>query len=244
MLQGRLDEGLAWVGEARDHASLIKHLHSFVFARHFLQLAHYWRDEPTEVLVECEGFAALCREQGFTYWLTVGAMIEGWAHVRLGRPQGFELLEKGLGGWLRTGARLAATQHFGFLADALLVLNRHADGLSAISKAEAAGSETGERCYVSHVADLKGLLLLDSASGNNRKAETAFAEAIAVASSIGAQWLELRAAVHLAQLLEMERRANEIPDLIHPRLQRISGASQTTIVGEALRLLQAASAID
>jgi class 3 adenylate cyclase/tetratricopeptide (TPR) repeat protein len=213
LLSGRPDEGLAWVRQGRAHALRIKHPHSLIFARHFIQLAHYWRDEPEEVLRDMPEFAAFCREQGFTYWLALGAMIEGWARVRLGQVAGLELLERGLGGWLRTGAQLAAPQHFGFLAHALWIL---------------------------HIADLKGLLYLSATPGDFASAEKAFLEAMTVAAALDARWLELRAAVHLAQLREQQNRAGEIRKLLGPRLKKIHGGNRTPLVREAKRLLQLA----
>ena len=239
LLSGQPDEGLASTREARDFALGTGHIHSIVFARHFLQLAHYWREEPAEVLVEAEGFAAVCREQGFVYWLTLGAMIEGWAHVRLGRAGALEMIAKGLAGWQRTGARLASSQHFGFLADAMARTGAIADGLAAIAQAEDMVRITGEHCYASHVADLKGRLLLRQSPPDAAGAEAAFRTAAALARELSAAWLELRAATHLAALLRDQSRRDEARSVLDPCLRAIAGGGETTLVREARELLAA-----
>ena len=239
LLCGQPDEGLASARAARDFGLGTGHVHSIIFARHFLQLAHYWRDEPAEVLAEAEGFAAICREQGFVYWLTLGAMIEGWAHVRLGRAQALEMLAKGLAGWQRTGARLASTQHFGFFADATARTGTIAEGLAAIAQAEDMVRITGERCYAAHVADLKGLLLLRQSPPDAAAAEIAFRTAAALARELSAAWLELRAATHLAALLRDQARRDEARAVLEPCLRAITGGGETALVREARELLAA-----
>jgi class 3 adenylate cyclase/tetratricopeptide (TPR) repeat protein len=237
LLCGKPDEGLASAREACNFANRTGHTHSVIFAMHFLQLVHYWREEPAELLAESEGFAGICHEQGFAYWLTLDAMFEGWAHVRLGRGQGMEMLAKGLAGWQRSGARLAGAQHFACVADAGLCIGATAAGFAAIAQAEEIARITGERCYTPHVAELKGLLLLRQTPPDPVAAEAAFRSAITVARELSASWQELRAATRLASLLRAQCRHNEARDVLDPCLRAVTGGSGTAPVREARALL-------
>jgi class 3 adenylate cyclase/tetratricopeptide (TPR) repeat protein len=237
ILSGRPDEGLAWSRQAQELALELGHLHSIGLARHFLQLAHYWREEPRELLAASPGFAEFCREQGFIYWLALGMIVQGWALVRLRLPDGLALVTKGLNIWKRTGARLGATQHFGVSAEALALEGNIAEGQAAIEQAEGYERTTGERCYSAHVAELKGALALRESPPDPAAAERIFRAAIAAAEELGTSWLGLRAALPLARLLAETQRPAEARALLDRSLRQIVGGSDTPTIQNAQRLL-------
>ncbi len=207
ILRGQPDEGLAWARRGVAHAAAIAHPHSLAFARHFVQLAHYWREEPAGVLEGMETYLAECREQGFIYWIALGSMLGSWARVALGQSgMALEILRRALAGWQRTGARLAGSQNFGFLADACARLGEIDEGLSAIESGRAYPRETGEHCYEADLTLIEGRL---RAATDAPSTEASFRQSLEESRALGARWCEVRAARDLTKLLHSQGRTDE-----------------------------------
>jgi predicted ATPase len=75
---------------------------------------------------------------------------------------------------------------------------------------------TGERWYAPELNRLKGELLLQQNSDNQREAETCFHHAIRIAQSQQAKSWELRATTSLARLWQQQGKRQEAHDLLAP----------------------------
>ena len=239
ILRGRPDVGLRWSFEARAHALQIEHLHSIAFARHFIELAHYWRDEPEGVSADAESFVEFCRDQGFVYWLSLGLVLQGWALTRLGVPEAFAFLARGLNIWQRTGARLGNTQHLSIYADALGRRGAVEEALAAIQQAEEFETSSGEACYSSHVAEVKAHLLRQYTPRDLAAVEASLRHALDRAHQTHTPWLALRASHSLASLLAELNRPAEARTTLESALAAIEGGEATPVVQAARRLLSA-----
>ncbi len=210
LLLGFPDEALRWVRAGRDCAEEVRHPHSIAFARHFVQLVHFWREEPAEALAGMEEYLAFCQEQGFGYWIPPAMMIAAWARGALAPDAAaLDALQQGIALWQRTGADIAGPQHFATLAELAGKLGRFDEAFAAIAAGRDFVQRTGEHVYAPWLADLEGALWQQRAPADFPRAEACFREALALARRCGARWHELRAALSLARLLRQLGRSAE-----------------------------------
>ena len=80
--------------------------------------------------------------------------------------------------------------------------------------AQAAMDEIGSYSVKAEIYKLRGQLLASQASDNQLEAESCFQKALEVANHQQAKFLELRAAVTLSRLLQIQGRKEEARDLL------------------------------
>ena len=217
MLLGFPDEALRWARAGRECAEELRHPHSIAFARHFVQLVHFWREEPAEALAGMEEFLAFCQEQGFGYWIPPAMMIAAWARGTLAPDEtALDALRQSVALWQRTGADVAGPQHFAMLAELAGKLGRFDEAFAAIATGRDFVRRTGELAYAPWLADLEGALWQQRAPADFPRVEACFREALALARRCGARWHELRAALSLARLLHHLGRSPEARSELAP----------------------------
>ena len=210
MLRGQPDEALRGARAGRDCAEELRHPHSIACAGHFVQLVHFWREEPAEALEGMAEYLAFCQEQGFGYWMPPAMMIAAWARGALApEAAAIEALRQGDALWRRSGADIAGPQHYAMLAELAGKLGCFDEAFAAIATGREFVQRTGELAYAPWLADLEGALWQQRTPPDFPRAETCFREALAFARRCGARWHELRAALSLARLLHQLGRSAE-----------------------------------
>jgi serine/threonine protein kinase len=143
--------------------SLAKDLHdiqALAVALYFAEfLAHFERN-----LTEVEHLAAelieLSTRQNFAFYLSVGAVVRGWATSASGHPtQGLAWIEEGIRDYRSTGSILTMPYLLAIKAEALHLAHREPEALRAIGEAEAMAERNQERCHSAELHRLRGIVL-------------------------------------------------------------------------------------
>jgi tetratricopeptide (TPR) repeat protein len=178
-------------------------------------IVHRYRREPEILRLYAKEAIALCEENGFVEWLSLGRFCLGWALAELGQlEQGIRQMEAGITGSRTIGGHPMQQYAIALLAQAYAETSRTDEALTMLNEALAHIERTGEKVYHAEMLRLKGETLLMHDHGAREQAEDCFRDALEVASMQEARWWELRTTVSLARLLRDTGRRNEAHSML------------------------------
>ena len=188
---------------------------------------------------ECaEAAISLATDQGFPYWMAIGALVRGWALAHQGQAQeGITHITQGLTAWRVTGAEILRPWFLSLLAEAHGTMGQPEAGLTVLAEALTLTDTTGERWYKPELYRLKGVLLLQQHSDNQAEAENCFHHSLEIARNQQAKSLELRAATSMARLWQQQGKRQEAHDLLAPIYGWFTEGFDTADLIEAKALL-------
>jgi class 3 adenylate cyclase/predicted ATPase len=231
-------QGLTRSHEAVTWAQQSAHPFSLGFALALAAVFHTFRREMRAVQERAEAVINLAKEQGFPYWMAMGAILRGWILARQGQAQeGIERLHQGFLAFRATGAEMGRPYWLALLADAYGILGEPEAGLTVLTEALTLMDTVGERVWESELYRLKGALLLQQSSDNQSEAETCFQHAIRIAQSQQAKCWELRASTSLARLWQQQGKRQEAYDLLDPVYHWFTEGFDTADLQDARALL-------
>ena len=202
--------------EALALARNLSHHHSLALALVFAAWLHQFRREPQAAREHAEAAIAICAEQGFPLFMSMGTILRGWALGQEGRgEEGGAQMRRGLADLRATGAGLWQPTFLSLIAEADGRIGQVRRGLEVLDEAMAIVDRNDERFYEAELHRLKGELLL-STPADPSGAERCFRIALEIAGRQRAKSLELRAACSLARLCAREGRRSEAHDLLAP----------------------------
>jgi class 3 adenylate cyclase/predicted ATPase len=202
--------------EALALARNLSHHHSLALALVFAAWLHQFRREPRAAREHAEAAIAICSEQGFPLFMSMGTILRGWALGQEGRgEEGVAQMRRGLADLRATGAGLWQPTFLSLIAEADGRIGQARRGLEVLGEAMAIVDRNDERFYEAELHRLKGELLL-STPADPSGAERCFRIALEIAGRQRAKSLELRAACSLARLCAREGRRSEAHDLLAP----------------------------
>jgi predicted ATPase len=238
---GYPDQGLARSHEALRLAQQSVHPFSLSFVLSWMAQFHQYRHEVRFTHEYAEPAIRLAQDQGFPQWMTVSAMLHGWALVHQGQAQeGMAQITQGLMTYRRTiGAEHALPYFLTLLAEAHHIQGEAAAGLTVLTEALALVDTTGERWYEPELYRLKGELLLQQNSDNQTEAESSFHHALVISRNQQTKSLELRAATSLARLWQSQGKCQEAHDLLAPVYHWFTEGFDTEDLQDAKALLDA-----
>lgn len=214
---GHPEQGYNRSCEALALARNLSHHHSLALALVWAAWLHQFRREPQVARAHAEAAIALCAEQGFPLFMTMGAILRGWALVQEGRgEEGSAQMRQSLADLRATGAGLWQPTFLSLIAEADGRVGQVERGLEVLGEAMAIMDRNDERFYESELHRLKGELLLVSIPADLSGAERCFQIALEVAERQMAKSLGLRAALSLARFWAKEGRRSEALDLLAP----------------------------
>ncbi|QUN32446.1 AAA family ATPase (plasmid) [Cupriavidus sp. KK10] len=204
--RGYPDQAYSRGQEALTLARKLAHPFGLGQALVFMAQLHQLRREA-QLAQQCsEAAIALSTEQGFPLWLAWATVLQGWALATQGNSdQGIAQMRAGLTAYRATGARFAESHFLALLAEIRANVGKPETGLSLLADAMALADSTGERYYEAELHRLKGEMMLQVAGpAMDNDAQACFRKAIAVAHNQEARWLEFRATLGLARLLQRQ----------------------------------------
>lgn len=156
-------DGLA--AEAIAAARRMRHPFSEAIALDYAALLHVFKGERPAAL-ECGREAArLCSQHGFTYYLAMANILEGWAEAAEGEvTAGLVQLREGLDGMRRLGAELRLPYYFALLAETLERAGLTGEALANLSTGFAFATKNGEAWALPELHRVQGELI--AAQGN------------------------------------------------------------------------------
>ena len=208
----------------QSHATLelaaeLAHPFSRAFALAAAAFLHQFLGERERVKELAAEILALSAEHGFPFWMTIGAVLQGWCRCAEGEVDaGLGQIRQGLGQYRGMGAKLVVPYCLNLLAGALEQAGRPDEALSLVDEALAETESTGEAWREAESLCLKGELL--QALGQTETAGDFLLQAAERAREQGARSLELRAATDLGVLWRGGARQEEARRL----LAQIDGA--------------------
>jgi class 3 adenylate cyclase/predicted ATPase len=207
---GYPDQGLARSQEVVTLARQSAHPFSLAFALALPAMFHAFRREVRVTQERAEAALSLAQEQGFPYWMAVGALMRGWAVTHQGQVQeGIEQMTQGLRAYRATGAVAMQPCFLALLAEAQGTRGQPAEGLTTLTEALTLVDTTGERWYEAELHRLKGEFLVQQHAANQAEAEHCFHHALKIARNQQAKSFELRTATSLARLWHSQGKHDE-----------------------------------
>ncbi len=197
LVTGQIDEACK-----RDREAVLQARFSpnpFVAAT-FLSLSCYFsqlRGDRAGVLAKAEPLLALCAEQKYPYWMSIGSICRGWALAEAGEiSEGLALVRGALDTHQAIGSKLMLRAGLNVLAEVLLRCGQAAEALSLMADTVQRADIAPDRWLLAENYRMLGRARL--ATGDAAEARSAFEAAIAVARAQGAKLWEQRAAADLA----------------------------------------------
>jgi tetratricopeptide (TPR) repeat protein len=171
--------------------------------------------------------AVLTTEHAFPFWRSIATAFRGWAQMRLGKPvAGDEEMRTAITLLVSCGAKLMKPLLLALLAEGCLRLGNLRDGQAAVDEGLHLTRTALDRFYEPELWRLKGELLRAQSKGKkktprspsrnpqSKDAEQCFQRALTIAREGSARSLELRAAMSLARLEQMEEAGGKAHDLL------------------------------
>jgi predicted ATPase len=209
---GQVEQALDVARQAVERAQALAHPHTLVYtichARGMIDIFRGCADDtPSYASLVVD----LCTEHGFPFWAAGGRILQGWAAMRRGNPEGIERFREGLADWRSTGSRLWLPMFLALEAEAHAREGRRDAALAAVDQAIAMAGQTGERWAMAEVLRIRAALWLDADSA---AAEADFLDALRVARDQGARCWELRIATDLARLWSQQGRGEAAREML------------------------------
>src|SRR5712691_799054 len=159
-------------------------------------LLHQYRREKDTTRERAERAIAISRERGFQMRIAMATVLRGWALVIQGEEtEGIVQLRQGLAVYRATGAEAFSTYYLALLTEAYTQGGQTEEGLSGVTEALALVHKNDERWWEAELYRLKGVLLLQQTTPEERQAEICFQQALDIAKCQYAKSWELRAAM-------------------------------------------------
>ena len=232
------DQALAQVDQAVAVAKVTGHVASLVEAT-------IWRAEIALLRGEYEDARALATaawdlavENELPLWTGMAASIRGWVLAVVDRNvDGLDQLRRGLAALSETSDRLYRSYFLGLYAEAL-EKNAQADAaLAELDEALDGSQSCGLTYWDGILLGLKGDLLLRS-SETADAGEACLQAALTLAIEQRARSIELRTALRIARLWQVQGKIAQARDLLAPILGWFAEGSDTADLKNAAKLLQ------
>ncbi|MBI3800343.1 MAG: AAA family ATPase [Deltaproteobacteria bacterium] len=253
---GYPNQALKRINEALTLARELSHPFSLAFALTQVAMIHQFRREGQAAQKWVEEAIVLSTEQGFPFYVAVGAIVQGTALVEQGQGEkGIAQLRQGLAAFRDMGVELGLPTYLAMLAEAYGKVGQTEEGLTLLAEALAVAHRTEGRVGEAEVYRLKGELTLQlfniqrskfkapaslesSVQSLESEAEGYFLKAIEVARQQQAKSWELRAVMSLSRLWKQQGRKKEAQQLLAETYGWFTEGFDTKDLQEAKALLE------
>jgi predicted ATPase/DNA-binding winged helix-turn-helix (wHTH) protein len=243
---GYPDQALQRSQESLDLARQLAHPFSLAFALYFGAVVGQYRREWREVQRLAEALMALSAEQEFAQQLAQGRIMWGWTMVEQGQvAEGIVQIRQSMAAYRATGSDLGRSSYLVLLAGAYGKAGQVEEGLTALAGAMTAVHRNRICFNEAEIYRLQGELLLrqamegsDSPSRPPPEAEACLHQALDVARRQEAKSLELRAAMSLSRLWQVQGRHNDARQLLAAVYGWFTEGFETADLQEARILLE------
>jgi len=237
---GKVDQASEVAAEAMNCAEELSHPHTLVYtichARGFMDLFRR-RCEDTQSYAAL--VVSLCAENGFSHWINCGRVLEGWAEICRGNvDQGIELVQAGVIGWQKRGARLWLPIFLTLEAEACAKAGRTDAALQAIEAAHTISKETGECWAMAEVLRVKARLLLATGRAQADEIESLLVNSLEIARQQRALCWELRASCDLARLWQSQGRNSKALKLLQSVYDQFMEGFDTADLRDAKAIIE------
>jgi adenylate cyclase len=215
---------------------------TLVLALYFAARLRQCRREWAAVQENAEAVTAIATEHEFSFWLGGGLVMSGSAQAEKGEwERGIAQLRQGMSVWSATGGATHRTYYLALLAEALGSAGQIDEGLDVLAEALALMHDSGEEFHGAELHRLQGEFLLRQQATENARpaAEACFRRALTTARRQMARSLELRAAMSLTRLYQIQERHAEARPVLAEVYDWFTEGFDTCDLREARALLEA-----
>jgi TOMM system kinase/cyclase fusion protein len=238
---GYPDRALERVQDALNLAHELSHPHSMAYAPVFAASVHLLRREVQKAQKQAEIAIELTTEHGFPMFLAMGLIFRGWALATQGKKEGISQMQLGIDSYKATGAMQGRQWFLSMLSEGYWKKGQFEQGLTVLDEALAIEEETETRGFESVLYRLKGQLLLSLSAKKQDGAEVCFHRAIEIACSQSAKSFELRAAMSMARLWQIQGKRKKARQLLAPIYNWFTEGFDTQDLKDAKALLDGLS---
>ncbi len=236
---GDIEQAVARADQAQALIRRLDNAYTWARSLYYDAILRQFVGDWVAVRVQADKAIGMAAEQGFALVQAVGTILLGWTQIHGGNgADGARQIRQGVDAYRATGASLQLPHFLIPLAEAARVLGRPEEALDVLTEAIALVEKTEERYLEAELHRLRGEMLLAHAPGDPRSAERAFQKGLAVARAQGARSLELRAAISLARLRQVEGKTTEARDLLAPVYNWFTEGFDTPDLQDAKMLLE------
>jgi predicted ATPase len=212
---------------------------NLAYALDVAAVVHQFRRETQAVQERAEAAIAVSTEHGFPYWSAFGAILRGCALTAQGeRAAGIAQMSQGLATHRATGAELHRPYFLSLLAEAYGKVGQPEEGLTVLVEALAIVDKTEERYWEAELLRRKGELLLMQQGQKVGEVEECFQKALDTARRQQAKSLELRTAMSLSRLWQMQGKRDEARQMLAETYGWFTEGFDTADLKEAKVLLE------
>ena len=202
---GHVDEALRSADQSAQDARTTAHVPT-------LAQSHYWRlflgiirGRPDRVLANVEAFSPLVSEHGLRIFAGYLTFAQGWlSWYGDKRSTGLTEMSEGISYSREQGILICLPFFEAVLAEGEAETGKTNSALARLDREIAEIDQTGERWCEAELHRIRGEILLKRDPANTAPAEEAFLTAIAIARQQKARSFELRAALSLAKLYQID----------------------------------------
>ena len=149
-------------------------------------------------------------EQRNPMFLGFGTICHGWAQAAQDQGEdGIAEIHRGITAFRATGARTWLPYLLGLQAETYARGKRIEDALASVVEALELAVKTEQHCWQAELNRIKGEVLLAVSSNNHAEAEGCFSQALDIARRQQTKSWELRAAVSLCRLWQLQGKVEE-----------------------------------
>jgi predicted ATPase len=238
-LQGYPDQARERSRHALTLSEALAHPFTRVWAAYNAVQLHRFLQEIPQAQEQAEIARTLETEHGFTQFLVLRTMLQGWALLTQGHAaEGMAQLCEGLAAYRAKGTEMNPPYFLARLAEAYHIQGRVEEGLTVLAEALPLVDKNEERWWEAELHRLKGEFLLLQAVPDSPQAESCFQQALAIARHQQAKSLELRAAMSLVRLWQRQGKQAEAHQLLADIYGWFAEGFDTVDLREAKALLE------
>ena len=249
---GYPDQAQARIQEGLEMAQQLAYPHHVVWGQHLGALFFQLCRDVQRMHELADAVVLGAARQGLQMCRLTGMVLKGWAFVQTGQEEaGIAQIQQGLTECRTQGIGASLPRYCALLAEAYRDVGRTIPGLAVIAEAQGFIKQHGERTLVAELFRLRGELLLKQAGRRHAardvrriqvEAEECFQQALDLARSQQAKMLELRAAVTLSRLWQLQGKRREAQQLLAGVYAWFTEGFATVDLQEAKTLLTALEA--
>jgi tetratricopeptide (TPR) repeat protein len=190
---GEIASSQATMGEAISLAKQLNDIPGLAVVLNYAAFLAYCERNPSQVERLASALIELSTRHNFGHWLTMGAVLRGWAQSASGdAAEGAAQIEDGIEDLRADGSALGVLSLLALKAEALHLAHRTSEALEAIKEAEALAEKFEGRWWSAELHRLRGVFLA-AIGADEAQIEASFQEAIRIAKEQKSVSLEKRA---------------------------------------------------
>ncbi|MBR0757094.1 AAA family ATPase [Bradyrhizobium jicamae] len=243
-IASQLCSSLGYAAQAKDRgdqalalARRLNHEPTLMHGLWFVIESQMTRSDVFGVTANTAELLNLAEQYGLPLPRAMGLIYRGWALAYSGKAEeGLALATEGTGLLQRTGNQILLSRAYGVIAEIHLMTGRYQEGLSEVERAIHVASNIGEFFYMDRLLLNRALLMRETGQAEEA-VEAGLKRSLEFASLQGAKALELRTAIHLANLWGHNGKRDQAQKLLRSTCDRFTEGHDTPDFKRASEML-------